>query len=46
MNYLEMRLDRDNKLEEISGDLLTDIVRIILEKLSDMCEGKFGVSLN
>ena len=40
-NYLEMRLDRDPLLLEIGDDLRADIVRIILEKMSDMCVGAF-----
>ena len=41
-----MRLDKDDKLEGMSGNFLADVVRAILEKMSDMCEGNFGVSLN
>ena len=36
-NYLEMRLDGDADPEAMSDDLRADIVRIILEKVSDMC---------
>jgi len=36
-NYLEMRLDRDPDPEAMSDGLRADIVRIILEKTSDMC---------
>ena len=43
-NYLEIRLDKENKLEGIGCDLLADFVRIILENISDMCAGEFGVS--
>ena len=35
-NYVEMRLDRDDELEAMSNDLRADIVRVILEKISDM----------
>ena len=35
-NYLEMRLDRDAELEAMNYDLRVDIVRVILEKISDM----------
>ena len=41
-NYLERRLDRDQEPEAMSDDLRTDIVRIIIEKMSDMCVGAFG----
>jgi len=43
-NYLEMRLDRDGEPEAMNNDLRADIVRNILEKMSDMCVGTFGVS--
>jgi len=36
-NYLEMRLDRDDEPEVESHGLRADIVRIIQEKMSDMC---------
>jgi len=36
-NYLEMRLDRDDDPEAMDNDLRADIVRIILEKIPDMC---------
>jgi len=36
MNYLEMRLDRDDEPEAMDNELRVDIVRIILEKMSDM----------
>ena len=35
-NYLEMRLDRDNEPEAMDDDLRADIVKIILERMSDM----------
>ena len=35
-NYVEMRLDRDTEPEAMSNDLRVDIVRGILEKISDM----------
>ena len=44
-NSLEMRLDKDDKLEWMSDNSLAD-VRTILEKMSDMYEGNFSVSLN
>ena len=44
-NYLEMRLDRDSEPEAMNNDLRVDIVRIILEKMPDMCVGTFSVSI-
>jgi len=38
-NFVEMRLDRDAEPEAMSDDLRADIVRVILEKKSDMCVG-------
>jgi len=38
-NYVEMRLDLDAEPEAMSEGLRADIVRIILEKISDMCVG-------
>ena len=35
-NYVEMRLNRDDEPEAMSNDLREDIVRVILEKISDM----------
>ena len=35
-NYLEMRLDRDAERGAMSDDLRAEIVRVILEKISDM----------
>ena len=35
-NYVEMRLNRDDEPEAMSDDLWADIVRVILEKISDM----------
>ena len=43
-NYLEMRLDGDADPEAMSDDLRADIVRVILEKTSDMCVGTFSIS--
>ena len=42
-NYLEMRLDRDAEPEAMSNDLRVDIMRVILEKISDMCVGPFSI---
>ena len=43
-NYVEMRLDRDDEPEAMNKDLRADIVTTILEKMSDMCVGAFGLS--
>jgi len=43
-NYVEMRLDRDSEPEAMSRDLRADIVRVIVEKISDMCVGPFRIS--
>ena len=43
-NYVEMRLDRDDEPEAMNKDLWADIVKTILEKMSDMCVGAFGPS--
>ena len=42
-NYLEMRFDEDTEPEAMSNDLRADIVRVILEKMSDMCVGPFSI---
>ena len=36
-NYLEMRIDRDNRPEAMNNSLRADIKRVILEKMPDMC---------
>ena len=38
-SYLEMRLERDPEPESMNDGLRADIIRIILEKASDMCVG-------
>ena len=43
-NYLEMRLDRDAEPEAMNNDLREDIVRIVLERISDMCVPAFSIS--
>ena len=43
-NYVEMRLDRDAEPEAMSNDLWADIVRVILQEISDMCVGPFSIS--
>jgi len=35
-NYVEMRLDRDDEPEAMNKDLRADIVKMILDKMSDM----------
>ena len=35
-NYLEMKLDKDEEPEAMDNDLRADIVKIILDKMSDM----------
>ena len=36
-NYLQMKLDRDDDPEAMDNDLRADIVKVILDKMSDMC---------
>ena len=43
-NYVKMRLDRDAEPEAMSNDLRADIVRVILEKISDMYVGPFSIA--
>ena len=43
-NYVETKLDRDAETEAMNNDLREDIVRVILEKISDMCVGLFCIS--
>ena len=43
-SYLERRLDRDAEPEAMNDDLREDIVRIVLERISDMCVGAFSPS--
>jgi len=42
-NYLEMKLDRDDEPEAMDNDLRADIVKVILDKMSDMCVGEFDL---
>ena len=44
-NYLEMRLDRDDEPEAMDSNLRADIVKVILDKMSDMCVGAFGLPI-
>ena len=41
--YLKMRLDKDNKRREMKEEFRTEIVRTILENMSDMCVELFVV---
>ena len=41
-NYLRMKLDRDDEPEAMNLDLRADIVKVILNKMSDMCVGALG----
>jgi len=43
-SYVEMRLDQDSEPEAMSNDLRADIVRVIMERISDMCVGPFSMS--
>ena len=43
-NYVEMRLDRDAEPEAMSNALRADIVRVILQRISDMCVGPFSIA--
>ena len=43
-NYVEKRLDRDDEPEAMSNDLRVDIVRAVLENISDMCVGLFRIT--
>ena len=43
-NYMKMRLDRDDEPEAMDDDLRADIVRRILDKMSDICVVAFGNS--
>ena len=43
-NYLEMRLYKDKMRWEMNEDFREEIVRTILDKMSDMCVEAFGVS--
>ena len=44
-SYLEMRLDRDPEPEAMNDDLRADIVRITLEKISNVCVEAFNTSI-
>ena len=44
-NYLEMRLERDAEPEAMNDDLRADIIRVILENISDVCVGLFRISI-
>ena len=42
-NYLEMKLDRDEEPEAMDNDLRADIIKVILDKMSDMCVRAFRI---
>ena len=44
-SYLEMRLDRDPEPEAMNDNLRADIVRITLEKISNVCVEAFSTSI-
>jgi len=43
-NYLEMRLDMDDEPEAMNDCLRADIIKIMVERVSDMCVGTFSFS--
>ena len=43
--YIEMRLDGDTEPEAMNNELRADIVRVIMDKTSDMCVGPFNISI-
>ena len=43
-NYVKRRLDRDTEPEAMTSDLRADIVRVILEKISDTYVRPFSIS--
>ena len=43
-NYLEIRLDMDDEPEAMDNGLRADIIKIIPEKMSDMCVAAFTIS--
>jgi len=44
-SYLEMKLERDSEPEAMDNDLRANIVKVILDKMSDMCVGAFCLSI-
>ena len=44
-NYLVMKLDEDDDPEAMDGDLRAEIVKVILDKMSNMCVAAFGLSI-
>ena len=44
-SFLEMKLNEDGKPEAMNKDLRTDIMKVILDNMSDMCVGAFGLSI-
>ena len=43
-DYIEMRLDKDTTRQAMNNNLRADIIRNILERISDTCVEAFGVS--
>ena len=43
-NYVEMRLEKDAEPEAMSNDLRADIMRVIIERISNMCVRLFSIS--
>ena len=42
-NYVEMRLDKDTEQDAMNDNLRADIVRIVMEEISDMCVGGLSI---
>ena len=43
-NYVEIRLDRDSKPEAMTSESRAEVLRVILEKMADMCVGPHSIS--
>ena len=43
-NYMEMRLDRDSMPEAMTSNLRAEVVRVIIEKITDMWVGPSSIS--
>jgi len=44
-SYLDMRLDMDDEPEAMDNDLRADIVKVTVDKMSDMCVGALSLSI-
>ena len=44
-SYLEMKLDRDDEPDAMDNDLRADIVKVIVDKMSDMCVGALSLPI-